>query len=98
MTELALVKLFEKHIDAEFLKFKRIENPSSAAQDLCAFLLLDRLCPGSTKIVAAAEHDVIYLSYDFSDLKDCITEDDVIYLLRCGVWVDREIESLCMFV
>lgn len=98
MTELELAKLFEKHNDAELLRFKRIENPPSVAKDLCAFLLLDRLCPGNTDIVAAAEHDVIYLSYDFSDLKDCITEDDVIYLLRCGVCLDNDTDSLCMYV
>jgi hypothetical protein len=75
---------FYEH-DKEYRKFERIENPISRKPDLCAFLFLDKLTPDSTKrIVMCSEHDVIYLGDD-SDLLDLLTEEDVIFLLRCGV-------------
>jgi hypothetical protein len=85
-------------IDDEFLMFERIQNPPSHRRDLCAFLLLDKLVPGLLTIVSCAEHDQIWLGVNDDDLEEVATEDDIVYLLRCGVWHDDDEECLCMFV
>lgn len=82
----------------EFLVFERIENPPHRRPDLCAFLLLDRLVPGTTDMVSSAEHDEIWLDTDCDELAAVATEDDILFLVRCGVRYDDDIESLAMFV
>lgn len=89
--------LFERHND-EYLKFDRVDERMSDRPDLCAFLLLDSILPGSSRdIVCAAEHDVIYLDTDCEELAKVATEDKIITLARCGVLHDRETDSLFMF-
>jgi hypothetical protein len=82
----------------EFREFGRIAAPPSQRPDLCAFLLLDKLLPGDRDIVACAEHDQIWLNVDIDELAEVASKDDVVYLLRCGVWYDGDVESLSMFV
>ena len=82
----------------EFLRFERIADPPSQRPDLCAFLLLDKLLPGERDIVSCAEHDQIWLDVDVEALAEVASKDDVVYLLRCGVWYDGDVESLSMFV
>lgn len=86
---------FERHQD-EFLKFERVDRPPSKRRDICAFLLLEQRYPGKTDMVTAAEHDQIWLDPSGDQLAD-ITEDDVVYLARCGVMWDNDTDSLSMF-
>jgi hypothetical protein len=79
-------------------KFDRIENPLARRPDLCAFLKLDQLVPDSGDIIAAAEHDEIYLDVGPSALAEVATQEDIVYLRRCGVRYDRGLDSLSMFV
>ncbi|MEX3983956.1 hypothetical protein AB4Y45_33765 [Paraburkholderia sp. EG287A] len=88
---------FTKHGD-EYGKFDRIENPPTTRPDLCAFLLLERLAPGDTDIVSAAEHDEIYLSTECDKLAAVATEADIVTLLRCGVRYSSEFDCLHMWV
>lgn len=97
MTTEDLVALFEKH-GSEFLRFERIENPKCKRPDVCAFIRLDELVPESKDMVSAAEHDEIYLAVDAEQLAACATEDDIIFLARCGVRYDSSSGSLAMFV
>jgi hypothetical protein len=85
--------------DDEFLKFDRIspERRLSARPDLCAFLLLEHLVPGTRNIIGGAEHDEIYLSADLEALLAAATEDDIVTLVRCGVRADEDNDALCMF-
>ena len=83
--------------DDEFLQFDRVQDPPSQRRDICAFLLLDKLVPGKGDIIACAEHDQIWLDVAVDDLEDVATEDDIIYLLRCGVWYDDGEDCLCMW-
>jgi hypothetical protein len=92
-----LHELFEKHND-EFLKFERVENKRSNRDDLHAFLLLDSLVPGSGDIVAAAEHDEIWLDIAPKEFAKVATEAHIIELTRCGVRYDRQNDSFAMFV
>lgn len=86
--------------DKEFLKFDRIENPLHPRPDICAFLKLHELVPAhpDRDMVAAAEHDEIYLEVDAEALAAVATQEDIIYLHRCGVRFSSEVDSLAMFV
>ena len=90
--------LFEKFNDDdsyEFLEFERVVEPLAKRPDLCAFILLDRLVPGTGDIVSAAGHDKIFLSVDVDELAAVATEADILTLVRCGVILDEG--SLAMF-
>jgi hypothetical protein len=49
-------------------------------------------------MISGSAHDVIYLAPDFEDLAEVLTEDDIVYLLRCGVLCSTEFECLYMHV
>lgn len=73
----------------EFLKFDRIESPPHPRRDLYAFLLLDQLVPNPGRcMIAAAEHDEIYLDTDCEKLAEVATQEDIVTLVRCGVMHD----------
>ena len=91
-----LTEVFNR-FEGEFLKFERVENKLHPRKDLCAFLLLDKLVPDTRNIVAAAQHDEIYLGTECSTLAKVATEEDIINLIRCGVRYDYDTYSLCMF-
>lgn len=99
MTLEEMAALFEKHSDTEYIQFKRITVATESRRpDLCAFIRLDELVPGNTDIVSDAEHDEIYLEVEPEDLAKVVTEEDIIFLLRCGVRYDSSYPALCMFV
>lgn len=87
-------------VDDEFGKFDRVTNKLSNRSDLHAFILLDKLMPGGDwpfpDLIAAAEHDQIYLSIDCDKLNDVITDEQVLELVRCGVMYSED--SLSLFV
>jgi hypothetical protein len=97
MTTEELENLFETH-DDEFLKFEKVKNKTSKRSDLHAFTLLDKLCPGKSDMVAAAEHDEIFLDVELEDLAKVVTEEQIIELIRCGVRYNTEVGSLAMYV
>lgn len=89
----------------EHHKFDRIpkrDRPSRRA-DLCAFIRLDKLVPepaagyGADSIISCSEHEVIYFGIDPETLNKVATDEDILYLVRCGVWYDSELDSLSMF-
>lgn len=104
-----LAEVFERH-NEEFLKFERVANKRSMRADLHAFLLLDEIVPPeptrgrpdvkdeASDMVAAAEHDEIWLETDVGKLAERATEDQIVELIRCGVRFDDGVDSLCMFV
>ena len=59
----------------------------------CAFIYLHEKLGGKGDIVSAAEHDVIYLNFD--NIEE-LTDEDVLYLTRCGVLYNTD--CLSMFV
>jgi len=86
--------LFNKYL-GEYLQFERIENKPSNRSDLCAFILLDKLFPSiNTKdIISATEHDTIYLNFSPNEIQT-LTDESIIYLMRCGVSFNSEYYSL----
>jgi hypothetical protein len=111
MTLDEMIDLFNRDEDHdEFLEFGRITNPRHPRPDLCAFLMLHDLAPcasdensakngyGLMDMVAASEHDEIWLGVDVEALAAAVTPDIVRDLKRCGVRYDCENDSLAMFV
>lgn len=91
-----LAELFEKHAD-EFNEFERIPeserlHPSAT---LSAMLKTASLIRHPASFGIGSGHEVIYLA-DLDEIKDDITDDDVLYLRRCGVHYDED-GFLCMF-
>jgi len=92
-----LEQIFEKY-NGEYIKFEHVENKLSNRPDLHALLLLDKLVPGKRDMVAAAEHDEIYLDVELSELAEVVTEAQIRDLIRCGVRHDSYNDSLSLFV
>ena len=98
MTVEELCELFdEDELRDEYLKFEDIENPRHPRPDLCAFLMLHELVPGTSDMVSDAQHDEIFLDVSLRDLAPVITKEQVRDLIRCGVRTDEYGEGLCMF-
>ena len=91
-----LNEVFEKFND-EYIKFDRIEKPLHPRPDIAAFMLLHNLVPqGGRDMVSASEHDEIFLDVELEDLAKVATEEDILYLVRCGVRLS-EYDCLAMF-
>jgi hypothetical protein len=83
---------FEKFED-EFLKSK------DKHCDLAAFMrLYDIGALPSGDIVAAAEHDEIWLSVEVKTLAKVASEEDIKFLVERGVRYDSDTDSLALFV
>ena len=88
---------FAKHED-EYIKFDRVTAPAHPRPDICAFLRLHELCPGTRDIVSCAGHDEIWLDVDVEEFNEKASDDDILMLTRCGVRYDEDVDSLAMFV
>ena len=97
MTGEAIDALFDKH-DGEFLHFERIppDQRRHPRPDLCAMVYLHERFGGSGDAVSCARHDEIWLDWDATACE--LTEEDVVYLRRCGVRFDCDNDSFCLFV
>jgi hypothetical protein len=90
-------KTFEKFEDWD-TEFEQIDNPPHPRPDVCAYILLDRLLPRpGRKMVCGSDHDIIWLDADIGQLAEVATEDDILSLVRCGVFFDTETDSLAIF-
>ena len=80
---------FEKHED-EHLKFDSIpvKDRLHPKDDLCALLKVSSLMKDPSRLFLRAAHDEIFFGF-LEDLGP-ITEEDVLYLTRCGVRWDEE--------
>ena len=93
MTHEKLQRLFYKHAD-EYLGFDKIVDPPSNRPDLCAFLYIDKLQPGTCNLIEESANSEYYFNLDLRKLK--LTENDAIYLSRCGVRYDWNSGKLIM--
>lgn len=71
-------------------KFEAVKDKRSTRPDMHAFIVLSELVPGDGDMVAAAEHDKIFLDVRPDDLVGKVTEEGVADLVRCGVLCDEE--------
>lgn len=88
-------------VNDDFLKFERIPESDRpfTSPDICAFAMLDKRFPAERKsdMVSAAEHDEIWLRIESEQIQQ-LTDDEILYLTRCGVRYEDDTESLAMFV
>lgn len=94
---MTLAERFDQFED-DFLEHGNIVLPRHSRPDLCAFLILNDLQPGSRDMIGAAEHDQIWLDVDVALLEAVVTDEQIRELVQCGVMYDDEVESLSMFV
>ena len=92
-----LQQFFDDH-EGNFLEFDLIQDKLSNRPDLHAFLLLDKLVPGSGDIVDSAAHDEIFLSVDVEELLKVATDEQLLELSRCGIFYNEEYECLMSYV
>lgn len=92
-----LQELFEKH-NSEYLKFERIPEKDRLHPNrtLCGYLKLATLHQDPKDFSVAADHDIVYLA-TARDLVESVTEQDVIYLRRCGIHYSTESGGLANF-
>ncbi len=88
MSEKARKKLaerFDQFSDEEYLKFESIpqEERLHPSHVLCGYLKVASLMKKHEEFDIHAEHDVAYLCG--SDDLLPLTDEDIIYLLRCGI-------------
>lgn len=88
-------ELFAKH-DDEFLQFVRVVDPAHPCRDICACLLLHELYP-TLRVIYHAEPGKIYFAADIEDIA-AATEEQVITLVRCGVYIVEDTGYLAMLV
>ena len=100
MTLKEMFDLFVKHSDGEGHCFEKVKNRRSNRMDVHGMLLLDTLVPSKQKaapdLISCSEHDEVWFETDLEDLAKVITEDQVIEMLRCGIYYDTSTESLHM--
>jgi hypothetical protein len=85
-----LYETFKKFGD-DYLKFNDVEDKLSPRPDVHAFVLLASLVlPTDKPILAAADHDIVYLAVDLEMLAKMATENDIQDLSRCGVCYDAD--------
>lgn len=91
------VKNIFKKYNNEYLKFELVENKLNQRPDLNALLLLDKILPvDGQPVIAAADHEIIYLGVELKNLQG--TDENIIRdLIRSGVSLDDD-GSLYMFV
>ena len=93
-----LSDMFEK-FEHMRLRFEDIENPPSTYRDTSAFLYLEKLLGSGNGscMVSTVAYDQLWLNVNCDALEKVATEDDILYLLRCGVFFDRMCDCLMMF-
>lgn len=88
-------------VNDDFIRFERIPESERlfSSADLCAFALLDKKFPAERGIdmVSAAEHDQIWLRIERHQIAQ-LSDDEILYLTRCGVMYEEDTEGLSMFV
>lgn len=103
MTKDEMAEIFDNYEGIDAFR-DLVENKRSNRADLHAFLLLDSLDPGPTHhgyfvdVLAAAEHDEVYLSFDEDKVAEAITPEQAVELHRCGVRYRNDGMGFCMFV
>ncbi len=93
-----LEQWFDK-VEDEYGEFENIPEADRRhpRPDICALIYLHEKLGGKGDAISAAEHDEIYLDWEKSRL-EFMTEEDVLYVTRCGVRYDPDTDCLAMFV
>ena len=106
MTVDEMIAAFEAAGDRTFTEIFQCDGRfGTKRNDLHAFMLLESILPGAPNssgyvmdMVAAAEHDEIYLDINLERLAEVVTLEQVEELESCGVHFDEDGDGLSMFV
>jgi hypothetical protein len=87
---------FEKN-DDEYMRFERIPvgDRLYVSSGLNGLLKIAQLLKNPEKFTIQPAHDALVIA-DLDDLVD-LTEEDVIYILRCGMHYDSQVECIVDF-
>jgi hypothetical protein len=88
---MTLKERFDQY-ENEYLLYREAGRP-----DLNAFYLLDKLIPGTEDMINGAEHDEYYLSVSPEVLHQVASDEDILFLVRCGVRYDEDVDSLALY-
>lgn len=91
---LDLREVFESY-KKDLYFFSRVKNKAHPNPQICAFLLLDDLCPNSC-IFSSSNEDRVYFSFDMELFSELSLKAHVLTLVRCGVQYDIEKNQLYM--
>jgi len=97
MTYEEINKLMDGKFEKEYNKFENIPAEDRLAENdtICAMLFLYNHLKDKKKFSLSPAHDIIYLP-DVDDLVE-LTEEDVLYLTRCGVHYDSSYNCFAIF-
>ena len=89
----------ESFKDEDRLEFENLPDKYKlhARRDLCGFLIMDMLIPGTNRILRGADHDVVYMDADREEVLAKCTLDDLRALRACGITLG-EYDDLQMYV
>jgi len=87
-------------LNDEYLEFKEIDESLKISKrpELCVMLYLDKLLPDGDGLLESCDHERVFLQFDCDKFAEIATEDDVRFLLRCGILYDVESEKFYMNV
>jgi hypothetical protein len=93
MTRERFDELFDSEDDPmsdEYIQFERVQNKLSQNRDLHAFLLMESIEPVQYRLIAGADHDVVYLEGPTDSFIEKLTEEQAIDLIRCGIHYEND--------
>lgn len=98
MTKERMIEIFNQLADEPI--FPKVSEQLSHRRDLNGMMILANLFPEPTQLdfICCAEHDQIWFDVDINQLAERATEQQILDIMRCGIWFDSNIESLTMFV
>lgn len=80
----------------EYDELEKIKDKPHHRRDICAMLILDRLCPGETVMITDATRDEIWFESSPERVAENANEHDMMLLAACGV--DYQDDSFHMYV
>jgi hypothetical protein len=97
MTSEEINELMNGKFESEYCKFENIPEEDRLAEnrDICALLFLYNHLKNKRDFNLSPAHDILYL-LDVDNLAE-LTEEDVLYLTRCGVHYDSSYDCLAIF-
>lgn len=98
MSKITFEEMCERYEDCEPPEFGSIKNKLSTARDVHAFALVAGLFPDVELLIGAYNTgDKIYFDIDIDELNKKATEQQMLELVICGVFIDS-CDTLAMHV
>jgi hypothetical protein len=79
-------------------RFDLVTNRLSSRSDMHAFMLLDRLVPGTFCLLQWANVDQVWFEVAVGRVEEAATEEELRDLICCGVFYDARMNALSLFI